>query len=135
MLVVLPLVGVLVQRYVKSSQTRNAFAMMSQHVGAAVQRLNKTRRELRDPSKPGNWSDQEAKQLREAALREVRLLLGDSMDVLAAHLGSETKADQAILHAIDAEAESTRSSVVPVGTAATSSVPAVEVSREASDMS
>lgn len=112
-LVVIPLAGFLVQRYVKSARTKDAFSLMSQHVASAVQRLNKTRRELRDPAKPGQWTDDEARRLREAALREVRVLLGDSMDVLVSHLGSETKVDQAILHSIDAAAESTRTSAVP----------------------
>lgn len=123
LLVILPLVGLLVRRYVKSARTKDAFALMAQHVGASVQRLNKTRRELRDPAKPGQWTEDEAKRLREAALREVRLLLGDSMDVLVDHLGSETKADQAILHSIDAAAESTRPSSIPQEEPARASAP------------
>jgi len=121
--VVIPLLSYWVQAYIRSAKTRDAFAMMSQHVLTAVQRLNKTRRELRDPSKPGQWTESEAARLREAALREVKMLLGDSVMVLVNHLGNEGKVDQAILRSIDAAAESTRASGSGSNAGATPSAP------------
>lgn len=121
--VVIPLLSYWVQAYIRSAKTRDAFAMMSQHVLTAVQRLNKTRRELRDPSKPGQWTESEAARLREAALREVKTLLGDSVMVLVNHLGNEGKVDQAILRSIDAAAESTRSNSTGSNAGATPSAP------------
>ena len=107
-LVILPLLAVLIGKYVKDTRARSALGVLNEQALLAVQRLNKTRRELKDPSKPGTWTEQEAANLRDAARREVRQALGDSMDILIERFGNEMKVDKIIEHAIDAHAESTR---------------------------
>lgn len=107
-LVIIPLLALVIARYVKDSRIRGALSVLNDQALLAVQRLNKTRRELKDPSKPGVWTDEEASSLRDAARREVRQALGDSLNILIDQYGSALKVDKLIENAVDAHAESTR---------------------------
>lgn len=112
-LVIIPLIALAVAKYVKDSRVRGALSVLNEQALLAVQRLNRTRRELKDPSKSGAWTEQEAASLRDAARREVRQALGTSLDVLIEQYGNELKVDKLIEHAIDAHAESTRTASAP----------------------
>lgn len=110
---VLPLIAVLISRYVRDARINAALALLNEQALLAVQRLNRTRRDLKDPSKPGTWSEEEAATLRAAAIREVMRALGNSFGTLASHYGSDMKVDGMIGRAVDAHAEATRASAVP----------------------
>jgi len=106
--VVLPLLALMVARYVKDSKLRGALTTLNDQAALSVQRLNKSRRELKDPSRPGSWTDTEAKALKDAARREVKQALGDSIGLLIEQFGGEVLFDDKINKLIDSHAEGTR---------------------------
>jgi len=110
---VFPLIAVLLSRYVRDARVRSALTVLNQQALLSVQRLNRARRELRDPSKPGAWTEEEASALRAAATREVARALGESFNVLSERYGSPARVDAMIGNAVDAHAEATRGSVAP----------------------
>lgn len=112
-LVIFPLLALAIGKYVKDSRARAALSTLNEQALLAVQRLNRTRRELKDPSRPGQWTDAEAQALKDAAKREVKQALGDTLESLITRYGSELEVDQLIGRAIDAHAEKTRSAASP----------------------
>ena len=106
---VLPIIAMLVSKYVRNARIRDALSIVNEQALLAVQRLNRARRALKDPSKPGSWTETEATALREEAVREIRRALGDSLSLLVEHYRSSAKVDIVLGRAVDAHAESTRS--------------------------
>lgn len=105
---VLPLLAIVITRYVQDARVKAALEIVSEQSLLAVQRLNRTRRELKDPNKPGSWTDEEATSLREAAVSEVIKALGDSFRLLVDRYQSEARARLMVARAVDAHAEGTR---------------------------
>lgn len=114
---VFPLIAVLLSRYVRDVRVRSALQVMNDQALLAVQRLNKRRRDLKDPSRPGTWSEGEASGLRASATREVARVLGDSFALLCDRYGSPVRVNSMIGHAVDAHAEATRSPAAPSSSA------------------
>ena len=107
-------------RFIRNSQVRDAILLLNEQAKLAVDRLNKDRRELQDPERPGAWTSEQGERLKAAAMREVIRVLGESFSLLEKHYGSEGQVRQLISNAIEAHVESTR----PAGAPARVSVPA-----------
>lgn len=105
---VLPLLALVITRYVQDARVKAALEVVNEQSLLAVQRLNRTRRELKDPSKPGSWTPEEATSLREAAVSEVIKALGDSFQLLVDRYRSDARARIMVARAVDAHAEGTR---------------------------
>lgn len=104
----------LVKHYLGKQETAEAIRQLNDFAKLVVDRLNRDRRELQDPSRPGAWSSEEGKRLQQAAIADVIKLLGDSMELLEKRYGSHKQVLQIIENAIEAHVESTRVASVGV---------------------
>lgn len=102
----------LVKHYLGKQETAEAIRQLNDFSKQVVDRLNKERRELQDPSRPGAWSSEEGKRLLQAAIAEVISLLGDSVELLEKRYGSHKQVLRIIENAIEAHVESTRGTAV-----------------------
>lgn len=108
-------------RYISNQKVRDAILLLNEQAKLAVDRLNRERRELQDPARPGTWSAEQGERLKNAAISEVVRVLGDSYSVLVSRYGTDSQVMQLINNAIEAHVERTRQQVL---SSRTSSIPA-----------
>ncbi len=107
-----PLALYLIHRYVKSKRLAEALSYMSALTATAVMELKPLVRDLKDPTKPGQWNAEVAKQMKALALATVQRGGGTMLRVLQQSMEDPKAINTLLSSMVEAEVERHRDNLL-----------------------